>query len=209
MVHRLNLEKRVISLRVLGGTNLPGNRASRLQVETSDLRGGNVDVVGAGKIVVVGCPQKTKTVGKAFQDARTIDQPVLLGLCLQDREDQVLLAHARSPFDVQRLGEGSEFADLLLLEFLQVHVVVGLFLCHRLKCSSLFVLRKLGLCLHACESDLRGKPWNRISRQAGNGIGHRIRIRQRDSTGIFLSGQSSIPAIDHRERSPLTYCSCK
>ena len=36
---------------------------TRPQVESADLARGNVDIIGSGKIIVIGRAQKTKTIG--------------------------------------------------------------------------------------------------------------------------------------------------
>ena len=46
---------------------------------------------------------------------------VLLGLGLEDREDQFLLAQAPSAVQVQILGEDQQVRDLHVLQFFQVH----------------------------------------------------------------------------------------
>ena len=53
-VHRLHAQHREEPLALLRGADLPRNRVTRLQVEKADLRGGDVDVVRARKVAVVG-----------------------------------------------------------------------------------------------------------------------------------------------------------
>ena len=48
---------------------------------------------GPGQVVVIRGAQKSESVRQAFQHAFGEDQSALLGLRLQDLEDQFLLAH--------------------------------------------------------------------------------------------------------------------
>src|SRR5689334_15303535 len=49
---------------------------------------------------------------------------ILLGLRLQDRKDQLLLAHVGRPFDIEILADQREVADLFFFECLEVKPVV-------------------------------------------------------------------------------------
>ena len=77
-----------------GGRIWPLMVSPVLQVEVADLRGRDVDVVGAGQIVVVGRAQEAEAVGQDFQHAFGEDVAFFFALGLQDLEDQVLLAEA-------------------------------------------------------------------------------------------------------------------
>src|SRR5436190_1155421 len=57
-------------------------------------RGRNVDVVGAGEVVVVGGSKESETIRENLEDAFGEDQPRLFGAGPEDLEDQLLLAHA-------------------------------------------------------------------------------------------------------------------
>ena len=75
----------------------------------------DVDVVGAGQVVVLGRAQEAEAVGQAFEHAFGEDEAALFGLGLQDFEDQFLLAQAGGAGDVHVLGD--------LVELLNAHVL--------------------------------------------------------------------------------------
>ena len=95
-VDRLDLDQGEVALPLLGRPDLPGDGVAGAQVELADLGGRDVDVVGARQVVVLGRAQEAEPVRQAFEHALREDQSLLLGLRLQDLEDQILLAHARS-----------------------------------------------------------------------------------------------------------------
>src|SRR5207237_369002 len=124
-VDRLDLEEREVSLGVLGRTDLAGDGIAGAQVEAPDLGGRHVDVVRARQVVVVGGAQEPEAVRQHLQHALGVDEPVLLGLRLEDLEDQLLLAQPAHALDVELAGDGVEVGDRLFLEFGQVHAVHG------------------------------------------------------------------------------------
>ena len=81
---------------------------------------------GPGQVVVVGRAQEAEAVGQDLEHALAVDEAVLLGLRLQDGEDQLLLAHRRRALDVEVARELRELVDLLLLEDLEVQTRRGL-----------------------------------------------------------------------------------
>ena len=94
-VDRLDLDQGEVALPFLRRAHLAGDGVAGAQVEAADLRRRDVDVVGTGQVVVLGGAQEAEAVRQALQHALGEDQARLLGLRLQDREDQILLAHAR------------------------------------------------------------------------------------------------------------------
>ena len=94
-VDGLDLDEREVALAFLRRTNLTGDRVAGLQVELANLRRRDVDVVGARQVVVVGRAQESEPVRQHLEHALREDEAALLGLRLQDLEDQLLLAHAR------------------------------------------------------------------------------------------------------------------
>src|SRR5262249_62005669 len=81
--------------------NRSGDRVSLPQVEASNLRWGNVDVVRAGLVVGGGAAQKAKAVPKQLQNPFRVDLEPLVGNSGQYSKDQVLLLEALSALDVQ------------------------------------------------------------------------------------------------------------
>ena len=93
-VDRVDLDQREVALAFLGRADLAGDGVAGAQVEAADLRGRDVDVVGAGQVVVLGRAQEAEAVGQALEHAFGEDQAALFGLRLQDLEDQLLLAQS-------------------------------------------------------------------------------------------------------------------
>src|SRR6185437_5985567 len=92
-----------------------------LEVEFSDLRRRDVNVVGARQVVVVGRAQESITVRQDFQNTFGEDVAFLFALRLEDFEDQVLLAHAARAGEVQRARDFCEFGYVLFFEFCNGH----------------------------------------------------------------------------------------
>src|SRR3989442_1764028 len=122
-VDRLDLEEREVSLGVLRRADLAGDRIAGAQVEAPDLRRRDVDIVRSGQVVVVRSPQGSESIRQDFQEAFRVDSPHLLGLRLEDLEDQLLLAQPAHALDVELAGDGVEVGDRLFLELRQVHPV--------------------------------------------------------------------------------------
>jgi len=93
-VHRFDLHQREILLAFMWRTHLPADGVAGLQVELANLRRRDIDVVGTGKVVVVGGAKESVTIGEDFQHTFGEDVSFLLALRLEDLEDQVLLAQA-------------------------------------------------------------------------------------------------------------------
>ena len=94
VVDRLDAEQGEVAFVLLGRANLPGDDGAGAQAETANLARRDVDVVGAGEIVVVGAAQEAEAVGQDFERAFAEHQAVLLDPLLEDLEDQVLLLQA-------------------------------------------------------------------------------------------------------------------
>ena len=115
-VDRLDLDQREVALPFLRRPDLARDGVAGLQVELADLRRRDVDVVRARQVVVVGRAQEPEAVGQHFEHAFREDEAALLGLRLEDLEDQLLLAHAGRAGDVQVLGDLRELLDALVLQ---------------------------------------------------------------------------------------------
>ena len=116
-VDGFDFDQSEVALAIFGRANLAGDGVAGAQVEFANLRRRNVDVVGAGEIVVLRGAEKTETVGEAFEDAFGEDEAVLFGLGAEDLEDQFLLAHAAGAGDVEFLGDLGEIGDVFFFEF--------------------------------------------------------------------------------------------
>ena len=94
VVDRLDAEQGEVALVLLGRADLPGDRRPGLQAEAANLAGRDVDVVGAGEVVVVGTAEEAEAVGQDLQRPLAVHQPVELHPLLEDLEDQVVLLDA-------------------------------------------------------------------------------------------------------------------
>ena len=116
VVDRLDLQQGEVALRVLRRPHLARDRVAGTQVEAPDLRGRDVDVVRPREVVVVRGAQESEAVGQDLQDAFRVDEPVALGLGLQDLEDQLLLAEPREALDAEVARKRVEIRNPLLLQ---------------------------------------------------------------------------------------------
>ena len=121
-VDLIHLEKGEILLPLLRGADLAGNGIPRPQAEPPDLRRGDVDVVRTGEVVVIHGTEESEAVGQDFQHAGAGDNAVFLRLRLQNRENQVLTAHAAGARYLQFLGQLCQLTDRLPLDVFDVHV---------------------------------------------------------------------------------------
>ncbi len=119
-VDGFDAEEREISFGFLGRTDLALDDVAVAQAEAADLAGADVDVVGAGEIVVFGAAEESEAVGEDFQDAFAVHQAVLADAAAEDLEDQVLLLEADVIGDSLFLGDVVQFMHVHLLEVLDV-----------------------------------------------------------------------------------------
>ena len=115
-VDGLHLDEREVSLAILRRPNLARHRVARVQIELAYLRGGDVDVVGAGQVVVVGGAEEAESVGQRLEHAFREDEAALLGAGLQDLEDELLFPHAGGARHIQLFGNLGECPDAHVLE---------------------------------------------------------------------------------------------
>ena len=76
-VDGLDAQQGEIALRFLGRADLALHDVAVAQAEAANLAGADVDVVGAGQIVVFRAAQEAEAVGEDFQDAFAVHQAVL------------------------------------------------------------------------------------------------------------------------------------
>ena len=120
VVDRLDAEEGEITLVLLGRADLAGDDRAGLEAEAADLAGGDVDVVGAGEVVVVGAAEEAEAVGEDFERPLAEHQAVLLDPLLEDLEDQVLLLQPRVLDHALRLGGADELGHGHLLKLGEV-----------------------------------------------------------------------------------------
>ena len=83
-------------------------------------RGRDVDVVGAGQVVVVGRAEESEAVGEHLEDAFREDEAALLGAGAEDLEDELLFAHPGGAGHFELLGDARQLGDAHLLEVTQL-----------------------------------------------------------------------------------------
>jgi hypothetical protein len=93
-VDRLDLHQREIFLAFVRRPHVAVDGIAGFQVEFANLRRGNIDVVGAGQIVVISGAEKAVAVRQNFQDAFSENVAFLFALRLKNPVNQVLLAEA-------------------------------------------------------------------------------------------------------------------
>ncbi len=123
-VDGVDFDEREIAFAFLGRADLSGDGIAGAQIEAADLRRRDVDVVGAGQVIVFRRAQEPESVGQAFEDAFGEDEAALFGLGLEDLEDQLLLAQSGGAGDAEILGDLVELLDAHVLELHQVERAV-------------------------------------------------------------------------------------
>ena len=120
-VDGLDLDQREILLAFVRRPHVAADGVAGLQIELADLRGRDVDVVGAGQIVVVGRAEEAVAVGQDFQHAFGEDVAFFFALRLKDLEDQVLLAEAAGAGNFQGARNAAQLSDVFFFEFCDRH----------------------------------------------------------------------------------------
>ena len=119
-VDAVHLEQGEVTLAFLGGAHRTFNGIAGAEIKPADLGRRDIDVVGTGKVIVVGRPQKTKAIGQHLKHAAAPVLAVFLGLTasgLQNGEDQFLLAHGAVFFNPVILGELGQLGDFHQFKF--------------------------------------------------------------------------------------------
>ena len=120
-VDGLDAQQGEVALVLLGRPDLAGNDRPGLQSEAADLAGRDINVVGAGEIVVVGAAQEAEAVGQDLERSLAVHQAVLLDPLLEDLEDQVLLLEPHVIGDALGLGRADELGHRHLLKLGEVN----------------------------------------------------------------------------------------
>src|ERR1035437_6042484 len=111
-VDGLDLDQGKVLFSLMGGTDVAADGVAGFEIEFSNLRGGDIDVIGAGQIVVIGRAEEAVAVGQNLQHALGKDVAFLFALRLEDFEDQVLLAKAAGSRDFQGASDAGQFRDV-------------------------------------------------------------------------------------------------
>ena len=125
-VDGFNLDQREILLALVRRTNLAADGVAGLEVELANLRRRNVNVVGAGQIVVVGRAQEAVAVGQDFEHAFGKDVAFFFALGLKNFEDQVLLAQSAGAGQIQGSGDLGQLGNIFFFQFCDGHYSVHL-----------------------------------------------------------------------------------
>ena len=128
-VDGLDLDQGEVLLAVLGSPDDARDGVACPQLELPDLGGRDIDVVLAGQVAELRGPQEAEAVLEALQDALRKEQSLLLGLGLQDLEDQVVLARVLDLVvrQAHRRSDLLQAGDVLLLEVDQIELLEGRF----------------------------------------------------------------------------------
>src|SRR5262249_39549320 len=94
VIDRFNAEEGEISLVFLGWPDLTRNHRARAQAKPANLAWRNIDVVGAGEIVVIRTAQESEAVRQNFQRALAEHESVLLHPLLKDLKNEILFLQA-------------------------------------------------------------------------------------------------------------------
>ena len=105
----------------MGRTNLAADGVTGLEIELADLRGRDIDVIGPGKVVVIGRAEKAIAVRQNFKHAFGEDVAFFFALRLEDLKDQILLAQTAGPGQIQRSGDLGQLGNILFFEFSDGH----------------------------------------------------------------------------------------
>ena len=109
----VDLEQREVALAVLRAADLAVDGVAGAKAEAADLRGRDVDVVGAGQVVRLRRAQEAEAVGQHLDDAFADDVDLFGRELLEDREHQLLLAHGAGVLDLLLLGKRQELGRRL------------------------------------------------------------------------------------------------
>jgi len=115
-VDALDFEEGKVFLPLFRRPDLPGDGVTRAQIEPFDLRGGDVDVVGAVEVVPVLAAQESVAFGQNLEHALTAERDIGVEQRLLDAEDQLLFAEAGVVRDRQLFGECVELRQRPALE---------------------------------------------------------------------------------------------
>ncbi len=120
-VDGFDLDEREVLLAFVRRAHVAGDGVAGLEVELADLRGRDVDVVGAGQVVVVGAAEEAVAVGQDLEDSLGEDVAFFFALRLKNLEDEVLLAESAGASDFEAAGELAEFGNALFFQLSNCH----------------------------------------------------------------------------------------
>ena len=104
-----------------GGRTLPLMVSPVFRSNLRICDGRDVDVVGAGQIVVVGGAKEAVAVGQDFEHAFGEDVAFFFALGLKNLEDQVLLAEAAGTGDFEGARNAAQLGNVFFFQFSDRH----------------------------------------------------------------------------------------
>ena len=111
-VDGLDLDQGEVFFPFVRRADVAADGVAGFEVEFANLRGRDVDVVGAGQIVVIGRAQEAVAVGQDLEDALGKDVAFFFALGLKNLEDQVLLAEAAGAGNLEGARDAAQFSDV-------------------------------------------------------------------------------------------------
>ena len=127
-VDLFDLEQGEVALALLGRSDLTVDRVAGLEIEASHLRRRHVDIVRSSQVVLVRRSQEPEAILQNLQHTLGEDLTMFGRLGLEDRKQQVGLAHAGCVFDLALLGENGEFLCGQKLQLLDVDLLLAVVL---------------------------------------------------------------------------------
>ena len=112
-VDGFDLDQREVFLALVRGADVAADRVAGFEIELADLGRRDINVVGAGQVVVIGRAQEAVTVGEDLEDALSEDVSFFFALRLEDLEDEVLFAEAAGAGDFQCASDAAQFRYVL------------------------------------------------------------------------------------------------
>lgn len=116
VVDGLDFEQGEVTLPFFGAADFTGHRIAFAQIETADLRGGHINVIRAGEVVVIGTPEESETIRQDLEYPLSKHNPGGFSLSLEDFVDHLRLAEAGKAFNPQPLADLHQVGDGFVLE---------------------------------------------------------------------------------------------
>src|SRR5580704_17554526 len=120
-VDGLNLDEREVFFAFVRRAYLAADCVTGFKVKFANLGRGDVNVVGARKVVVIGRAEKTVAIGQDFENAFSENVTFFFALRLQDFEDQILFAHTAGTGQIQGPCDLGQLGDVLFFQFSNGH----------------------------------------------------------------------------------------
>ena len=112
-VYGFDLDQREVLLALVRRTDLAADGVTGLEVELANLRGGDIDVIGPGQVVVIRGTEEAVAVRKNFQNAFSKNVSFFFALRLEDLKNEILLAQAARTGEVELASDLGQLGDVL------------------------------------------------------------------------------------------------